>query len=68
MTPAHELELFAQLRGLPRFAEWLGAQEAQAVTVLKSNLDLAAIHQAQGKAQLIDRMKNMLAGANKPLR
>lgn len=65
MTPSQEMELGAQLRGLPRFAEWLAAWEAKEVEVLKRSLDMAAVHQAQGRAQFIDRIKNILVSAHK---
>lgn len=64
MTPAQEQELFAQLRGLPRFADWLDAVEAEAVAVLKVNHELVVLNQAQGKAQLVDRMRKMLVSAH----
>ena len=65
MTPSQEMELGGQLRGLPRFAEWLAEWEAREVVILKCSQDMAAIHQSQGRAQFIDRIKNMLASSNK---
>lgn len=65
MTSAQELELAAQLRNLPRFVDWLSDQETATMAVLKVNLDPVVLHQAQGKAQFIDRMKNMLVSAHK---
>lgn len=59
-----ELELFAQLRGLPRFKEWLDQEEAAAFAILRVNPNPQHLHQAQGVAQMVDRMKKMLVGAH----
>lgn len=65
MTPAQEIELFAQLRGLPRFVQWLDDEESKVVRLLKLNHEPARLCQAQGQAHLLDRMRDLLTAASK---
>lgn len=62
---SNDLELFAWLRGNPRFVAWLDVQERAALAVLKQNPADAALYRAQGEYRLIDRMRDGLAAADK---
>jgi hypothetical protein len=59
MTGQEELELFAVFARSSRFTDWLDAQEADNIKILKV-ADGARLAKAQGKAQFIDEMKSLL--------
>lgn len=64
MTPEQKQQLFEQLGRHPVFQQWLAAQEAKWIGVLKANTCIEQLCKAQGAIALVDEMKAM-AGLNK---
>lgn len=55
-----ELELFAHLSRLPELRRWLEAKLDMELRVLVSNNDVDQIRRAQGKAQLLQNIVELL--------
>ena len=53
-------DLFRRLAGEPAFREWLDEKLVKEVEVLTFNVEPAALHRAQGRAQLIKTIKDLL--------
>lgn len=60
MDKSVEAELFVFLSGQPRYREWLTAQLQKELEVLVLNNDVEQIRRAQGKAQLLQKMIELL--------
>lgn len=58
MLKPDQKQLFEQLARRQEFVEWLQAEEATAIKVLKVNQDPVQLAQAQGAVRLIDRIKD----------
>lgn len=56
LTPQQK-QLFEQLGTNRPFLEWLAGEEADQIKVLKANHSPVTLAQAQGAAQLIDRIR-----------
>lgn len=63
MTPEQK-SLFEQLGRNPAFKQWLQAQDAKLIEVLKKNANVEQLHKAQGAIALVDDMK-LASGLNK---
>jgi hypothetical protein len=63
MNP-EQRQLFEQLGRRPEFQQWLAAQEARWIGVLKQNTNIEQLCKAQGAIALVDEMRG-LAGLNK---
>jgi hypothetical protein len=69
MTKEKELIVFAQLRAHNQsFMDWLEHEKGIAVSALVMSRDPVALHQAQGKVQLIEHMLDLLSNAYKHVR
>lgn len=55
-----ELELFAFLARQPKLREWLNAKLETELRVLVQNTDVEQLRKAQGKAQLLQHMVELL--------
>lgn len=60
MDRKDELELFSQLARNDRLVQWLKAKLDGEIKVLVSNPDVEQIRKAQGKAQLLQYMLDLL--------
>lgn len=59
MTPDQEAQLFQSL-ARSRLVDWLRAEEAKQLEVLRKNKDLTQLLTAQGHAAQIERMLKLL--------
>lgn len=55
-----ELQLFAFLANKPQMREWLKARHDKELEVLVNNPDIEVLRKAQGKAQLLQEMMNLM--------
>lgn len=55
-----EIELFAHLSRLPKLREWVEAKLEVELRVLVGNNDIDQIRRAQGKAQLLQQIVELL--------
>ena len=55
-----ELELFAFLARQPKLREWINAKLDMELRVLVQNSDVEQLRKAQGKAQLLQQMLDLL--------
>lgn len=55
-----ELQLFAFLANQPQMREWLKARHDKELEVLVNNQDIETLRKAQGKAQLLQEMMNLM--------
>lgn len=66
MTADQEVALFAQINANnPRFMDWLDVEMASVVKYLTKARDPVTVHQAQGAAQFIEKLKDLLVAAQK---
>jgi len=66
MTPIQEVELFARVHANnPGLKDWLEGQHGKAVKFLVHSPDATAMRRAQGKADFIEKMIELLVSAHK---
>ena len=58
-----ELQLFSGFARPALMREWLEAERAKAIKTLTNDRDMAGIHQAQGRVQLLNKMIELLEKA-----
>lgn len=62
-----EQALFARLAREPKLEEWLRGRLEAEVSILLVNNDLENLRKAQGRAQIVNQMLDLLAAARRSL-
>lgn len=68
ISKQEEVELFDFLSRQPKFREWVNSKLAAETTVLVASTEIDHLRKAQGKAQLLNQMIELLDRAPEALR